>query len=151
MDYESLLRLESDAVAVRVALEAAGGQLVRRDGNTADSTDPPGLYWAMIQPAAPNTKVFVARLLWTVYPDRPPSLLFASELGGPTNVSSAWPAAQGYRAPADVCKPFTAEGQALHSEWGNGPHAWRSEGNPFLYVVETVQTDIDRVEGARAG
>lgn len=153
MDYESQLRLESDAAAVRVALEAAGGQLVRRDRDAGDAepADPPGLYWAVIQPAAPATDVFVARLLWTVYPDRPPSLLFATEVGGLTNIPSAWPAAQGYRAPGDVCKPFTAEGQALHSEWGSGPHAWRSEGNPFLYVVETVQTDIDRAKGGRAG
>jgi hypothetical protein len=126
---------------------------VRRDGNAgdADPLDPPGLYWAVIQPGAPDTAVFVARVLWTVYPDRPPSLLFATAVGEPTNVASAWPAAQGYRAPVDVCKPFTAEGQALHREWAGGPHAWRSEGNPFLYVIETVQADIDRVKGARAG
>ena len=153
MDYESHLRLEGDAVAVRAALDAAGGQLVRRNGNAepADPADPPGLYWAVIRPAARNTAVFVARLLWTVYPDRPPSLQFATAVGGLTDVASAWPAAQGYRAPADVCKPFTAEGQALHGEWASGPHAWRSEGNPFLYVIETLQADIDRVKGARAG
>lgn len=144
MDYESQLRLERDAVAVRVALEAAGGQLIHRDD------EPTGLYWALIQPSTADNAPFIARILWSVYPDRPPSLLFANEVGGATEIMSAWPAAPGYRAPADVCKPFTAEGLALHIEWGNGPNVWRSEGNPFLYVVETVQGDIDRVSGARA-
>lgn len=154
MDYESQLRLESDAVAVSVALEASGGQLVHRDGdheNPDAPQDPLGLYWAIIQAPAPGTTPFVARLLWTVYPDQPPSLLFATEVGGPTTVNSAWPAAPGYRAPADICKPFTAEGQALHAEWASGEHAWQSDGNPFLYVIENVQSDIDRVKGARAG
>jgi hypothetical protein len=154
VDYESQLRLEGDAIAVRAALEAVGGQLTHRHGSLAESdapVDPPGLYWAVIQPSEPDFAVFVARVLWTVYPDRPPSLLFATEIGGPTNVGAAWPAAQGYRAPNDVCKPFTAEGQSLHGEWASGPNSWRSEGNPFLYVIETVQTDINRAKGARAG
>lgn len=150
MDYESQLRLEGDAAATRAVLEAAGGQLVRREGDNG-VVDPAGLYWALIQPAAPDSALFVARLQWTVYPDRPPSLLFAASIGGPTHIASAWPAAPGYRAPTDVCKPFTAEGQALHAEWASGPHAWRSDGNPFLFVTETVQADIDRVQGARAG
>lgn len=153
MDYESQLRLENDAVAVRAALEASGGRLIHRAGHPESPDapqDPPELYWAMVQPPAPDTPPFVARLIWSVYPDRPPSLRFASEVGGPTTAPSAWPAAPGYRAPVDVCKPFTAEGQALHPEWASGEHAWPSEGNPFLYVIENVQSDIDRVDGARA-
>ena len=154
MDYESQLRLERDAAVVRATLEAAGGQLVHRvadpDDPDAPIDDPTGLYWAVIQPTEPDTKPFIARVLWTVYPDQPPSLLFATEIGGPTNLPSAWPAATGYRAPSDICKPFTAEGQGLHSEWAAGAQAWRSDGNPFLYVIENVQDDINRVRGARA-
>lgn len=145
MDFESQLRLERDAEVVAATLEAVGGQLVHRDD------DPPGLYWARIKPRAVEAPPFVVRLWWDVYPDRQPSALFASEVGGVTALPSAWPAAPGYRAPNDVCKPFTAEGRGLHPEWANGPHAWRSEGNPFLYVVETIQGDIDRVDGRRAG
>lgn len=144
MDVESELRLGRDAVAVRAFLEATGGALVRRDD------DIPGLYWAVLQPADRKQASFIARLLWTIYPDRQPSLLFANEIGGPTNDPRGWPAASGYRAPNDVCKPFTAEGVTLHPDWAAGVHAWRSDGNPFLYVVETVQGDIDRAAGARA-
>lgn len=163
MDYESQLRLERHAAAVRAALEAAGGRLVHRvaDPEQPDSpddpddtdtpVDAPGLYWAVIQPIEPGSAPFVARIQWTVYPDRPPSVLFATEVGGPTTDARAWPAATGYRPPHDICKPFTAEGQGLHGEWVTGPHAWPSEGNPFLYVIENLQDDINRVRGARAG
>ncbi|PWN02572.1 hypothetical protein DJ010_12720 [Nocardioides silvaticus] len=153
MDYESQLRLERDAAVVAAALEAAGGHLVHRVADPDDPNAPvdrPGLYWAVIQPSAPGTDPFIARVFWSVYPDRPPSLLFATEVGGPTNFASAWPAANGYRAPNDICKPFTAEGQALHGEWAAGVTAWRSDGNPFLYVTENVIDDINRVRGARA-
>ena len=153
MDHESRLRLERDAMAVRASLEASGGELVHRSSDPQEPdapTDPPGLYWAVIRPTGVDTLPFTARILWTVYPDSPPSLLFVAEVGGPSSRSAAWPAAPGYRAPVDVCKPFTAEGQQLHPEWAAGPQAWRSEGNPFLYVVETLQSDIDRVRGARA-
>lgn len=153
MDFESQLRLERDVVAVRAALEAAGVQLVHRlaDSNDPEApVDPPGLYWAVIAPTEPGTSPLIARIEWTVYPDRPPSILFATEVGGPTNDTHAWPAATGYRAPVDICKPFTAEGQGIHSEWATGTHAWSSEGNPFLYVVENLQDDINRVRGARA-
>jgi hypothetical protein len=134
-------------------LEAAGGQLVHRVADPDDPdapVDPPGLYWAVVQPTESGTEPFIARVLWTVYPDRPPSLLFATEVGGPTNVTCAWPSATGYRAPNDICKPFTAEGQGLHAEWATGAQAWRSEGNPFAYVMQNVQDDINRVRGARA-
>ncbi|WP_182920285.1 hypothetical protein [Nocardioides cavernaquae] len=153
MDYESQLRLERDAVVVSATLEASGGLLIHRvadpDGPAA-LVDPPGVYWAVIQPAQLGTSPFVVRIHWTVYPDLPPSVLFAAEVGGLANVAAAWPAAAGYRAPNDICKPFTAEGQALHPEWASGAQAWRSEGNPFLYVIQNVQDDINRARGARA-
>lgn len=144
MDLESRLRLERDVPAVRQFLVERGGMVEHRE------TDDAGLFWVTFQPADATAKPFIARAAWTIYPDRPPSLLFATTIGGHTNDATGWPAATGYRAPGDICKPFTAEGQALHGEWASGPHSWRSEGNPFLYVVETVQADIDRVAGRRA-
>ncbi|GLZ32029.1 hypothetical protein Lesp02_42170 [Lentzea sp. NBRC 105346] len=125
-------------------LASTSGRLVHRP------EDEDGAYWIMMQARGQSGEPFIARLVWTVYPLRPPSLLFADSVGGATNRPASWPSAAGYRAPNDVCKPFTAEGQALHPEWATGPHAWRASGNPFLYVVETVQGDIDRANGQRA-
>lgn len=144
MDIESTIALERDVPPVEAFLASTGGRLVRRD------EDPPGLYWAVIQPAAPGVSPLVVRIVWSVYPHRPPSLQFAPSIGAATTEPHGWPAAPGYRAPNDICKPFTAEGQALHPEWAAGPNAWRNTGNPFLYVVETVTEDINRVKGARA-
>lgn len=142
MDLESRLRIESDLPAVEAHLVAAGGALVRR------SEDPDGLFWVIV--AAGNGPSFVVRLAWEVYPSRPPSVLFAVDVGGATTEPTAWPNASGYRAPNDICKPFTAEGQRLHPEWAGSAHAWRPDGNPFLYVVETIDADLRRVKGARA-
>lgn len=147
MDLESRLRLAGDVPAVEEFLALTAGRLHRRD------QDPDGLFWAEVQPSNGERAAFVARIEWTVYPHRPPSLVFVESVGTPTTGEPRlWPVAEGYRCgPNDVCKPFTAEGQQLHSEWGTGPHAWRSTGNPFLYVVENIQGDIDRVDGRRAG
>ncbi|MFG1955579.1 hypothetical protein [Micromonospora sp. NPDC048830] len=144
LDIESTITLARDVPPVEELLHSNGGRLVHR------AEDPAGLYWAVIQPTAPGSTQFVARIFWTVYPHRPPSLLFAPAIGQPTSDARGWPAASGYRAPNDICKPFTAEGQALHVEWATGPHAWRNTGNPFLFVVENLVEDINRVGGARA-
>jgi hypothetical protein len=144
VDLESQLRLEVDQAEVHRFLTERGGRLEKR------ADDPIGLYWAVIQPAPADVAPFTARILWSLYPDQPPSVLFADGVGGATSIVSSWPAANGYRAPNDVCKPFTAEGQALHAEWSTGHHRWRAEGNPFLFVIETMQGDIDRVGGRRA-
>ena len=136
MDIESRLRLERDLRPVEEYLEATGGTLVQRD------EDPPGLYWVVI--VLDKGPPFIARLAWAVYPARAPSVLFANEVGGTTTDASAWPNASGYRAPNDVCKPFTAEGQQLHPKWAGSPHAWRPDGNPFLYVVETIDRRATR-------
>lgn len=145
MDLESQLRLQRDVPPVEAFLASTGGRVCHRD------EDESGLYWAILQPRNRERAPFTARLAWTVYPSRPPSLLFAPDIGQPTTAPAAWPAAEGYRPPNDVCKPFTAEGQALHHEWATGPHAWPATGNMLLYVVEIVQGDIDRADGRRAG
>jgi hypothetical protein len=148
VDLESRLRLAGDVPAVEEFLSSTAGRLHNRD------QDPDGLFWAELQPSNGERAAFIARIEWTVYPDRPPSLVFVESIGdSKVGAPSVWPKANGYRYDSnDVCKPFTAEGQKLHpTEWGTGPHAWRSTGNPFLYVVENVQDDIDRVAGRRAG
>ncbi|MGW2695352.1 hypothetical protein ACWC3Y_26620 [Streptomyces sp. NPDC001296] len=144
MDLESQLLLERDLPAAEEYLASVGGRFVQRE------QDPPGTLWAVLQPRNRERAPFTVRMIWTVYPHRPPSVHFADEPGGTTTVISAWPAADGYRAPNDICKPFTAEGQQLHAEWATGPHAWLATGNPLLYVLDTIQGDIDRVDGRRA-
>ncbi|TDD87337.1 hypothetical protein E1293_07995 [Actinomadura darangshiensis] len=144
MDLESQLRLKQDVPEVGEFLSSISGSLVHRD------TDSKGLYWAAIPSASSTSRPFIARIAWTAYPHAAPSVLFADEVGGATTDPESWPAAPGYRAPNDICKPFTAEGQALHSEWRTGPHAWRSAGNPFLHVVETICGDLARADGRRA-
>ncbi len=138
MDLESRLRLIADAEAVAVFATSLGGELVRR------TEDPEGLYWLRL---VNGDNAFLARIEWRIYPDAPPSVLFAAEPGGTTGDLRAWPRAAGYRAPGDICKPFTSEGHALHPEWAG---SWRRDGNPFLWVSETIHDDIVRGGWARA-
>ncbi|MEU9324097.1 hypothetical protein AB0D91_09815 [Streptomyces canus] len=145
VDLESQLLLERDMSAAEEFLASVGGKFVQRE------QDLPGVLWVELQPRNRERAPFTVRMIWTVYPHRPPSVHFADEPGGVTTVTSAWPAADGYRAPSnDICKPFTAEGQQLHADWASGPYAWSGTGNPLLYVLETIQGDIDRADGRRA-
>jgi len=88
VDLESRLRLDRDVLAVQAELESCGGELVRRN------EDPAGLFWAVLQPVNRDRAPFIARIQWTVYPDREPSVLFAVSIGGPTTDLAGWPAAQ---------------------------------------------------------
>lgn len=142
MDIESSLRMERDLPAVETFLAAGGGALICRP------EDPSGLFWVDLRVG--DEIPFTVRIEWATYPSRPPSVLFAEGVGGATTVASAWPRSNGYRAPNDICKPFTAEGHRLHPEWSRGAHAWRDTGNPFLFVVETIDADLHRARGARA-
>jgi hypothetical protein len=45
---------------------------------------------------------------------------------------------------------MTAEGFALHTEWQSGPDAWPAEGNPFLWLAEMLQYDLDNSYMGRA-
>ena len=51
-------------------------------------------------------------------------------------------------ADAQVTYP---EGFAVHPEWVGGPQSWRSTGNPFLYVVQTLQFDLNNRYQGRMG
>lgn len=141
MDAESRLRLDRDLPDVHALLAETGGLLVQRP------EDPLGTFWATVAPRSGEAP-FIARVVWTVYPDQPPSVLFTTSIGGAVD-PAGWPEAPGYRRGADICKPITAEGYAVHPEWRTGVHAWRTSGNAFLYVVEVLQEDIDRVSGRR--
>ena len=70
--------------------------------------------------AAPAER-FYPRLAWRSYPHAAPSVLFADGDRRQLGVMRAWPQIPGYRAPNDICKPFTAEGYALHARVGHRP------------------------------
>jgi len=134
---DTLLTLEADEEAVVLLLEEHDGQLRHED-------ETPEVYWLTMHPADQPEESFYVRVAWTAYPDQPPSVRFAECIGGHIHVNRAWPNIPGYRLGSfDICKPFTAEGYAAHPEWVNGPERWTSSGNPFLFVVETLQNDLD--------
>jgi len=61
------------------------------------------------------------------------------------------PLVPGYRASSfDICSPLSREGYELHPEWKEGPTAWPTEGNPFLWVAETLQFHLDNEYQGRA-
>ena len=137
MDLESRLNLQADAAAVAVMLKQHGGRLV------ADDADP-GLHWLQMHPRSAPSEIYVARVRWMRYPDAPPSVKFATEVGGRIDVQAAWPNVPGYRPNAlDICMPFTAEGFAVHQEWAQTKDAWTGTGNPFLWVAETLLRDLN--------
>ncbi len=142
VDAETLLNLAEQEGEVVEFLALHDGHLAR------DEADP-SIYWLDIRPrTAPDERYYV-RVSWRAYPHGAPSVLFAEGVGGALGVARAWPQIPGYRAPNDICKPFTAEGFGLHAEWGTGPDAWPTEGNPFLWVVETLQFDLNNAYSGR--
>lgn len=137
IDEESRLNLEADEAAVREFLAEFGGDLLR-------DTNDPSVYWLSLRPQNAREEVYVARIGWTRYPQAAPSVKFADGIGGSLTVTRAWPVIPGYRPPSfDICKPFTAEGYALHGEWRTGPQAWPITGNPFLWVASQLQDDMN--------
>jgi hypothetical protein len=123
--------------------------LALHDGRpTRDEIDS-SIYWLDMRPRAAPEERYCVRIAWRTYPHGAPSVLFADGMGGALGVAHAWPQIPGYRAPNDICKPFTAEGFELHAEWGSGPDAWPTQGNPFLWVVETLQYDLDNAYSGR--
>lgn len=138
IDRESELNLAADA-------PAAGQFLLARDGGLHEPANGDyGTWWAQLHPCSDPAETYFARIAWTTYPGAPPSVKFATSLGGGLTDPTAWPIAPGYRATClDVCKPFTAEGFALHPDWNRTNQAWRGDGNPFLGVVRELQRDIN--------
>ena len=136
VSIETQLTLEADEQAVVAFLDEHDG-LLFREGE-------PGAYWALLRPRQARNELFYARIAWTAYTGAPPSVRFHDGIGGRTDIASAWPNIPGYRIGSwDICKPFTAEGFAIHADWNSGPTAWSSTGNPFLWVVQTLQHDLN--------
>lgn len=143
-DHETLLNLADDEAAVAAFLVGSGGRLDR------DAADP-ATFWLTTTPVSAPRETYYIRVTWSAYPHQPPSVKFADALGGSVTVTRAWPVIPGYRsASQDICKPLSAEGYALHSEWRSGPDAWPTTGNPFLWLVQALQHDLDNHYTGRA-
>lgn len=101
--------------------------------------------WVGISPATARTECFQARLLWSTYPDQPPSLKFRDPDSGRLDLPRAWPQAPGLRpGNLDACVPWTTEGMATHPEWRNDPRfRWDPRGNVLLKVLRSIQELLD--------
>jgi hypothetical protein len=135
-DAETLINLAGDEAAVTEFLEEHDGRLHREE-------EDPSIYWLDLRPKSAPAERYYPRIAWRVYPHAAPSVQFAESIRGPLGTTRAWPQIPGYGAPQHICKPFTSEGYALHPEWATGPDAWPTDGNPFLWVAETLQYDLD--------
>jgi hypothetical protein len=144
MDLQSSLLLAEDAAEATAFLAEHSGSLL------ADADEVPGVYWASFHPRSAPDETYVTKIAWARYPDEPPSVKFAEGIGGSLTVQRAWPLVPGYRAGNfDICAPFTAEGYLTHPEWKTQA-PWPTTGNPFLWVIDTIQGDLDRNYGGRA-
>jgi hypothetical protein len=142
IDAESALNLEADEAAVEAFVTEDGGEMARDD--RLEGGGDRAVYWLTLRPRAFPTERYIARIEWLAYPYGPPSIKFATAIRGSLNVTSAWPLMTGYRAGSfDICRPMCKEGFAVHPEWNQGSTAWPIEGNPFLWVVQTVQFHFD--------
>jgi hypothetical protein len=100
--------------------------------------------WVTLRPSTAPAESFQARLLWTKYPDDPPSLLFRDPDTGRLDVPGAWPVAGPVRPMIGLCVSYTKEGFALHPEWAGDPTCrWAPFGNVLLKVIRSLQEDLD--------
>jgi hypothetical protein len=149
VDEESALNLAADEVVVAAFLTENDGHLVRDDQIEGEGDR--AIYWLTFRPRSVPTERYIARVVWTAYPYEAPSIKFADAMRGSLAVTSAWPMMEGYRAGSlDICRPFCVEGYNTHPEWKAGSTAWPTDGNPFLWVVETMQFHFDNIYQARA-
>ena len=98
-----------------------------------------------LSPAPDLNEKFQARLLWTRYPDCPPSLKFRDPKTGRFDMPQAWPVVRGFRPQSlDACVNWCAEGFALHPEWKNDArYQWNPSGNGLLWVLRQLQQELD--------
>ncbi len=101
--------------------------------------------FAKMSPASHPDEVFQARLIWSAYPDQPPSLKFRDPATGRLDLPTAWPQVRGFRPVSlDACVNWCAEGFALHPEWRNDPKLrWDPRGNVLLKVLRILQDELD--------
>ena len=102
-------------------------------------------------PANAPDQLFDLRLVWDIYPDNPPSLKFRDRETGRLDNPHAWPQLPGYRPTSlDACVNYCREGFVTHPEWVNDPNLrWKPEGNVLLFVLRTVQAELDLNFGDR--
>lgn len=132
----SKLNLDDDLVEALSCEDAARWKLHRADGLEV---------WVTVSPAADPRESFQARLLWTKYPDNPPSLKFRDPATGTLDLPTAWPVVRGFRpGSCDACVNWCSEGFDLHPEWRNDVrYQWKSDGNVLLKVIRTLQDEMD--------
>ena len=104
-----------------------------------------------LAPVRAPDEIFQVRLLWTRYPDCPPSLKFRDPKSGRLDMPQAWPVGRGFRPQSlDACVNWCSEGFALHPEWRTDPRwKWNSSGNPLLWVLRQLQEELDHYYGGR--
>lgn len=150
LDLESRLNLEQDEQPVAVFLSENGGRLDQDDKFDGQVGDP-AVYWMTMRPLSHPAERYYVRVEWDAYPYKPPSVKFATAVRGALTVASAWPVMTGYRVGSfDICRPISKEGYAAHPEWADGSTAWPMEGNPFLWVAQTIQFHLDNDYQGRA-
>ena len=138
VDDESFLNLESDEGAVAAFLAEHAGEMIRDDraGESGDRA----VYWITFTPKKVPSQRYIARYEWFAYPYEPASIKFVLKIRGSLTETGAWPVMNGYRPTSfDICRPMCREGYMTHQEWRQGTTAWPTEGNPFLWVVQTMQ------------
>lgn len=98
-----------------------------------------------LSPRTAPDEMFQARLLWTKYPDDPPSLKFRDPSTGRLDLPQAWPIIRGFRPGSlDACVNWCIEGFNLHQEWRTDPrYRWNPTGNPLLRVLRQLQEEFD--------
>jgi hypothetical protein len=150
LDAESRLNLELDEPEVVALLAEHGGRLDRDDRLDGDGGDA-GVYWLTMRPRSHPAELYYVRMEWDAYPYQPASIKFADRIRGSLTVTSSWPVMTGYRAASfDICRPLSKEGYAIHAEWNDGSTTWPTDGNPFLWVVQTIQFHMDNDYQGRA-
>ncbi len=150
LDLESRLNLEHDGQPVAVFLAENGG-CVGQDDQLDEEEGDPAVYWMTMRPVSIPAERYYVRIEWEAYPYKPPSIKFATAVRGDLAVTSAWPVMSGYRAGSfDICRPISKEGYTIHPEWAEGSTAWPTEGNPFLWVAQTIQFHFDNDYQGRA-
>jgi hypothetical protein len=99
----------------------------------------------MLSPKSAVTDKFQTRLLWSKYPDEAPSLKFRDPETGRLDMPQAWPLVRGFRPQnLDACVNYCQEGFALHPEWKTDPRfAWNPSGNRLLWLLRTLQEELD--------
>ena len=104
-----------------------------------------------LAPAREPNEKFQARLLWTKYPDAPPSLKFRDLATGRLDLPQAWPVGRGFRPQSlDACCNWCAEGFVTHPEWKKDPlYQWNASGNPLLWVLRQLQEELDEHDERR--